>query len=154
MRRPAARRQSACCIYSFVLAGLLAGHANAVELLPGLPPGLAGHPARVTVLAWVERAGGGQELVVQLIPEFGAKIVADPGVVVRPAAAHGAGWTRSEVETGSDTEAYLPGSATLRLPFTGSPDRVAAEVTYAWCRPDRLCLFGETVVDAPVAGGG
>jgi hypothetical protein len=136
-----------------LLSAVTTAHAaEGLDTLLGrlAPPPSAPH-ATVKVLGWVERVGDDRdELVITLLPEGKAKLVADPGVTVTPVARDGILWSgtrpTSRVEPGTD---YFPAPPTLRLPFAGADGRpVEATVEYAYCVVDRQCLFGETRVSA------
>jgi hypothetical protein len=132
--------------------------ARAGENLDALLGGLGPAPPRATVkvLGWVERAGGGDELVISFVPEGGVKLVADPGITVTPEPRDGVTWSGNlplnHAQPGLD---YFPAPVTLRLPFTGADGRpVAAAVEYAYCIVAQQCLFDTARVSAGTEPGG
>ena len=148
-------RPFAAAALSAALAGALpAASAGAAEPLADLLGQLA--PAKapqgsVEVVGWVERNAGGSELVVTFVPRGQVKLVADPGVLVRPLPREGVTWAVPETASRADApgEAYFAEPPTLRVPFAGGDGQpVEAAVEYAYCLVDYQCLFGEAKVSA------
>lgn len=95
--------------------------------------------------AWVETGDAGQEVVLMVVPEGDAKLVADPGITVTPAARIGVDWQAPLPHRLVDTERdYFDPPATIRLPFTSTDDQpLQLLVEYAYCFVDFQCFFGE-----------
>lgn len=126
------------------------------QSLEGLLREFAGErsaPTGVRVEGRLEREGGATELVVTLTPEGGARLVADPGVQLVPLPGLAGPWTEERmVELVGSAGGYFDGPVELRVPV--APDaagEVSAEVAYAWCKVDRICLFGQAIVAVPLA---
>lgn len=113
-------------------------------------------PAGVRVEGRLERAGGATELVVTLTPEGGARLVADPGIQVVPLPGPAGPWTEVDrVERVERDRAYFEPFVELRVPIAaGAVGEASAEVAYAWCMVDRICLFGHAIVAVPLAEAG
>ena len=129
-----------------------AGSAGLGGLLEKLGPVAATPKGDVAVTGWIEGGRDGTELVVHLETHGGAKLVAEPGVTVTPAARGGVAWAFPELVHEIPGQGYLKPPVELRLPFTaehGGP--IEARVDYAYCIVDYQCLFGEATVKAEVA---
>ncbi len=107
---------------------------------------------RVRVEGRLERDGAAFELVVTLTTEGGARLVADPGIQLVPLPGPAGPWTETaRVELVDPGRAYLEPSVELRVPVaTGASGEASAEVVYAWCVVERICLFGQTHVRVPL----
>jgi hypothetical protein len=118
--------------------------------------GGGGGSAGVRVTGRLERDGAAVELVITLTAEGGARLVADPGIQVVPLPGPDGPWTETaRVELVDPASAYLEPTVELRLPVTeGASGEASAEVAYAWCAVERICLFGQAHVSVPLAGGG
>jgi hypothetical protein len=141
-----------------VACGIPAGPALAQADLGTLLDGLARDEApegRVDVQGWLERNGEGAELVVTLVPQGAAKLVADPGITLTPLD----GVAAAPVSLVDPSREYLTEPPVLRLPLPGHAGApVAARVDYAYCLVGYQCLFGEATVrvdgtSAGCAGG-
>jgi hypothetical protein len=115
------------------------------ELLQRFEAGEPERPGSVRLEAWVEAGDAGREVVVTVVPEGKAKLVADPGITVTPAARQGVEWQlplpHRMVDTGRD---YLDPPAVVRLPFTSADDQpLQLLVEYAYCFVDFQCFLGE-----------
>ena len=143
------RKGAAGLLLGLLPATALAGNDTDLSLLP-----FARERGQLTGsvenAAWVERTGDGFELVVTLEPRGAAKLVADPGITVRPTPAPGIDWQRDELSLVDGTRDYFATPQVLRLPFKGTAESVAANVEYAWCIKDYQCLFGEAELSASV----
>ncbi|MGH6918921.1 MAG: hypothetical protein ACREJ0_14595 [Geminicoccaceae bacterium] len=110
-------------------------------------------PGSVRLDAWVETGDAGQEVVVLVAPEGDAKLVADPGITVTPAARPGVDWRLPLPHRLVDTERdYFDPPAMIRLPFTsadGQPLQLLVE--YAYCFVDFQCFFGEAELTVATA---
>jgi len=137
---------------------------------PALPPAASAAPSLDTLLqqfearaperpggvrldAWVESGDAGREVVVMVVPEGEAKLVADPGITVMPAARLGVEWQLPlpyrMVDTGRD---YFDPPAVVRLPFTSADDRpLQLLVEYAYCFVDFQCFLGEAELTVATA---
>lgn len=117
--------------------------------------GLLGTPAAagVRVEGRLERDGDGAELVVALRAEGGAKLVADPGIQIVPLPGPRGTWAQTDrVELVEPGRAYLEPHVELRVPVApGATGEAAAEIAYAWCVVERICLFGQATVSVPLA---
>ena len=137
----------------FAVAGAMpAGAAGLGGLLEKLGPAAAAPKGDVAVTGWIEGGRDGTELVVHLETRGGAKLVAEPGVTVTPAARGGVAWAFPELVHEIAGQGYLKPPVELRLPFTaehGGP--IEARVDYAYCIVDYQCLFGEATVRAEAA---
>jgi hypothetical protein len=114
-------------------------------LLQQFEAGAPERPGSVRLEAWVETGDAGREVVVTVVPEGDAKLVADPGITVTPAARLGVEWRLPlpyrMVDTGRD---YLDPPAVVRLPFTSADDQpLQLLVEYAYCFVDFQCFLGE-----------
>jgi hypothetical protein len=115
------------------------------ELLQRFEAGEPERPGSVRLEAWVEAGDAGREVVVTVVPEGKAKLVADPGITVTPAARRGVDWQLPLpyrlVDAGRD---YFEPPAMVRLPFVSADDRpIRLLVEYAYCVVDYQCFFGE-----------
>jgi hypothetical protein len=115
------------------------------QLLQRFEAGEPARPGSVRLEAWVEAGDAGREVVVTVVPEGAAKLVADPGITVTPAARQGVEWQLPLpyrlVDSGRD---YLDPPAVVRLPFTSADDQpLQLLVEYAYCFVDFQCFFGE-----------
>lgn len=100
---------------------------------------------KVRLDAWIENGDGGRQVVVVVAPEGETRLVADPGITVRPAVRPGVDWQlplpHRVVDTG---RAYLDPPAMIRLPFTSTDEEpLELLVEYAYCFVDFQCFFGE-----------
>ncbi len=136
--------------------GAETGAPGVDALVRGLVPGAAPTGA-VRIDGRIERDGERTELVVTLIPEGGARLVADPGVQVVPLPGPEGPWAAGPaVELVRPEGGYFDGPVELRLPVAPTASgAAAAEVAYAWCVVERICLFGDATVEVtlPAAGG-
>jgi hypothetical protein len=110
-------------------------------------------PGAVRLDAWVESGDAGREVVVLVMPEGEAKLVADPGITVTPAARLGVEWQlplpHRMVDPGRD---YFDPPAVLRLPFTSADDQpLQLLVEYAYCFVDFQCFLGEAELTVATA---
>jgi hypothetical protein len=110
-------------------------------------------PGAVRLDAWVERGDAGGEVVVLVVPEGDAKLVADPGITVTPAARLGVEWQlplpHRLVDSGRD---YFDPPAVLRLPFASADDQpLQLLVEYAYCFVDFQCFLGEAELTVATA---
>ncbi len=130
-------------------AALATGPVEALlrELAPVLGP-----VAQVRVEGRIERELDSGELVVSLLPEGGARLVADPGVQVVPFPGPDGHWAASgPVELVDPSRPYFEGPVELRVPIAPHAAGTAeAEVAYAWCVVERICLFGSTTLTVPL----
>lgn len=135
--------------------GAQTGAAGVDALLRGLAP-WATPEARVRVDGRIERDGRAAELVVTLTPEGGARLVADPGVQVVPLPGPEGPWAAGPaVELVRPQGGYFEGPVELRLPLAPTAQGAAsAEVAYAWCVVERICLFGDALVEVPLPAAG
>ena len=113
------------------------------ELLKRFEAGEPERPGSVRLEARVEAGYAGREVVVTLVPEGDAKLVADPGVTVTPAARLGVDWQLPMPYRMVDTERdYFDPPAVLRLPFTSADDRpLWGEMSVA----DMLCHLADAL---------
>jgi hypothetical protein len=139
-------------------AGPAAAEPSVSDLLQRLAPKAAAPGASVEVLAWAEGTPPARTLVVTFATKGEAKLVADPGVSVRPLPRAGLTWADAEpavrLVPGRD---YFAAPPILRLPFRSAAGPVEAHVEYAYCLVARQCLFGEETVRVdlePAAAGG
>lgn len=111
--------------------------------------------ATVRVEGRLERDGAAVELVVTLTAEGGARLVADPGIQLVPLPGPDGPWTESaRVELVDPGRAYFEPSVELRVPVAaGASGEASAEIAYAWCVVERICLFGQAQVSVPLDGG-
>lgn len=112
----------------------------------------------VRVDARIEWAANAElALVVRLTPSGAAKLVADPGIQVLAMAGREGPWAAiQKVEAIDPALGYFPGPVEVRLPvLEGAAGEAVAEVAYAWCRIEQICLFGHATVSVPlpVPGG-
>ena len=133
-----------------VPTGSALAQADIKALLDGL--GRDSEPeGRVDVQGWVERDGDAAELVVTLVPQGAAKLVADPGITITPLD----GTRAAPMSLIDPTRDYLTEPPVMRVPLPGhAGEPVAAQVDYAYCLVDYVCLFGEATVrvDGTAAG--
>ncbi len=116
-------------------------------LRPATPQG------EVRVRARVERTAEGGRLVVELVPEGDAKLVADPGLELAGLESPGIRWRAPTAKRMIPGEPYFDGGVTVALPFTGEgPGPVRARLDYAWCLLAFQCLFGEEELEVPLPG--
>lgn len=131
-----------------------AGEAPSLEeLLQRFEADEPERPGSVRLEAWVEAGDAGREVVVSVVPEGAAKLVADPGITVTPAARLGVEWQiplpHRMVDAGRD---YFDPPAVLRLPFTSEDDQpLQLLVEYAYCFVDFQCFFGEAELTVATA---
>jgi hypothetical protein len=138
-----------------LLASQPAAGQGVEALVRGLAPG--GAPASVRVDGRIERDGERAELVVTLTPEGGARLVADPGVQVVALAGPAGPWAVApRAELVRPGGGYFDAPVELRLAVAPTAaGEASAEVAYAWCVVERICLFGDATVRValPEAGG-
>ncbi len=116
-------------------------------LRPATPQG------EVRVRARIERTAEGGRLVVELVPEGDAKLVADPGLELAGLDSPGIRWRTPRAKRVIPGEPYFDGGVTVVLPFTGEgPGPVRARLDYAWCLLAFQCLFGERELELPLPG--
>ncbi len=110
----------------------------------------------VRVEGRLERDGAALELVVTLAAEGGARLVADPGIQVVPLPGPDGPWTETaRVELVDPGRAYFEPPVELRVPVAaGASGEASAEVAYAWCVVERICLFGQAHVRVPLESAG
>lgn len=142
-------------VLSAALALLAAtASARAAPPVDGLLDGLLGPrepQGRVVVAAHVEPAAGHRVLVVELRPLGDAKLVADPGAVLRGTAVDGVTWLAPEAKALEPGRSYFDGAVRLALPFRAEgAEEVRARVDYAWCLVGFQCLFGGEDVRVPL----
>jgi len=125
-----------------VAAGPASAESDLLKSLTG------GDEGEVEVISWIETEGGSERLIITFQPTGDVRLVADPGITVAPVAAEGVTWHVQapvrHVETGAD---YFLSPPTLSLAFdaaAGTP--VGADIEYAYCFTDEICLFGEARV--------
>ncbi len=123
------------------------------ELLQRFEAGEPEPPGSVRLEARVEAGHAGREVVVTLVPEGDAKLVADPGITITPAARQGVEWQvplpYRMVDSGRD---YLDPPAVVRLPFTSADDQpLQLVVEYAYCFVDFQCFLGEAELTVATA---
>lgn len=125
------------------------------ELAPGAPGAVAAGGS-VRIDGRVERDGAGAELVVTLTPLGKARLVADPGVQLTPRAGPSGPWAATgPVERVEPLTGYFAGPVELRVPVVpGAVGTARADLAYAWCLVDRICLLGEAEVAVPLAATG
>jgi hypothetical protein len=136
-------------LLAFVLAATpCAAGDDLGALLQGIAP--AKRPqGNVAVSGWIERGGGGTELVVRVEPRGAAKLVAEPGVVVTPLPRDGVSWPAPSAQSELTGRSYFDAPVEVRLPVsTAGAGAVEADVEYAYCLVDYQCLFGEARVIA------
>jgi len=135
---------------------LPAAGARAVSDLDGLVGELLaprGPEGRVDIAARVEPDGDHLALVVELRPLGDAKLVADPGAVLRAGEVEGIAWLARETRAVEPGRGYFDGAITLTLPFRAfGSGEVRARLDYAWCLVGFQCLFGERELRIPLAG--
>lgn len=104
----------------------------------------------------VERDGAGAQLVVTLTPLGAARLVADPGIQLTPRPGPAGPWAATGPVGRVEPEAgYFPGPVELRVPVVpGAVGTARADLAYAWCLVDRICLLGEAEVAVPLAATG
>lgn len=156
MQRRGMQRRAAVGLLLSVALPAASAAQDVDALLRGLVPGAAPTGA-VRVEGRIERDGGSAEFVVTLTPEGGARLVADPGVQVVPLPGPEGPWAAGPgVELVRPEGGYFEGPVELRLPVAPTArGAAAAEVAYAWCVVERICLFGDATVEValPAAGG-
>ncbi|MCS6879246.1 MAG: hypothetical protein N2038_10135 [Geminicoccaceae bacterium] len=140
----------AAAALGFAFAALV-GTADAQPLdrsLGGLLPFDRAETASVRVEAFLEDEGGRRALLVRLTPLGRAKLVADPGIQAVPLPGPRGPWSAvPRVEIVDPDRGYFQNPVELRLPvLAGATGEAAAEVAYAWCGLERICLFGSTTV--------
>lgn len=149
-RRGMKRRAAAALLLSAALPAASAAQ-DVDALLRGLAHAGSGAGA-VRVDGRIERDGEGAELVVTLTPEGGARLVADPGVQVVPLTGPDGPWAGTPgVELVRPAGGYFDGPVELRLPIAPTAKGAAsAEVAYAWCVVEKVCLFGHATLAVPL----
>ena len=136
-----------------LLESAAAADGRTAEPLGSLLRELAGEgAARIRVEGWIERDEGSRALAVRLVPEGGARLVADPGVQLVPLPGPDGRWAASEaiwlVDSG---RSYFEEPVEIRLPVAeGATGSAEAEVAYGWCVVERICLFGTATVSVPL----
>jgi hypothetical protein len=139
-----------------LLAVATAAPLARAQTVDGLVRGLLGDrvpSAGVEVEGRIERDGEAAELVVTLTAAGGARLVADPGVQLVPLPGSAGHWAAVDrVERMGAPGGYFESPLELRVPVAaGASGEASAEVAYAWCVVERICLFGHAVVTVPLA---
>ncbi len=100
---------------------------------------------KVHLDAWVERDGGGSEMVIVVTPEGRTKLIADPGITVTPTQRPGLEWQATLPYRYQNRDIdYFSGPATVRLPFAAKDDQpIQVQVEYAYCVVDYQCFLDE-----------
>ncbi|MCX8101192.1 MAG: hypothetical protein N3D77_08140 [Geminicoccaceae bacterium] len=140
---------------ALLLAAVAAGPAAAQsidQLLRDLAPADSVDAGEVRVEGRLERTDAELALVVRLSPVGAAMLVADPGIQVLAMAGRDGPWAAvPRVEALDPAGGYFSGPVELRLPvLEGAAGEAVAEVAYAWCRVERICLFGHATVSVPL----
>jgi hypothetical protein len=109
--------------------------------------------AGVEVEGRIERDREGAELVVALTAAGGARLVADPGVQLVALPGSAGHWAAVDrIERVGAPGGYFESPLELRVPVAaGASGEASAEIAYAWCVVERICLFGHAVVTVPLA---
>lgn len=152
-------RRAAAGLVALLAAAGAAAAEGVDALLRRLAPGPAGTAAAagsVRIDGRLERDGARVELVVTLTPEGEARLVADPGVQLTPRAGPAGPWAATGlVERVEPSTGYFAGPVELRVPVVpGAAGTALADLAYAWCLVDRVCLLGEAEVAVPLAAAG
>ena len=139
-------------VLRLVVAGGVSAGADLDPLLGDLGLQLPSEKqGRVRVLARVERdSHGGTALAIDLVPEGAARLLANPGVSANGIPSDQVRWPAGrEVRTALPGTAYFAAPIVIRLPVEAPAGAmVEAEVDYAWCLVDWLCIFGHERVQA------
>ena len=143
-----------------LLTAMPAAAVNDLDsLLEGLDQGVDKR-GRIVVRQEVHIDGDRGRLLVTLLPEGDAKLVADPGSALEVRSGEGVEWTEgTRAEALAPGRAYFEGPVTLELPFRrkGAAGRIDARVEYLWCFVATQCFFGEKAIRVelpPVSGEG
>lgn len=115
---------------------------NQVNPAPVREPG-------VSIIGWIEREGANSLVRVSLTPQNGARLVADPGVTIRPIDERLGVWRETtEVAHQLAGVSYFNSPPTIDVGYVledGEP--IHADVNYAYCLVDDICLFGEERIE-------
>jgi len=112
--------------------------------------------AGVEVEGRIERDREGAELVVALTAAGGARLVADPGVQLVALPGSAGHWAAVDrIERVGAPGGHFESPLELRVPVAaGASGEASAEIAYAWCVVERICLFGHAVVTVPLGEAG
>lgn len=146
-------------VAALLLAAATTGSLARAQSLDGLlrdVTGAGASEARIRVDARLEGEADRLEVVVALAPEGGARLVADPGIQVVPLPGSAGPWAAvGLVEEVGRQGSYFDGPVELRVPVAaGASGEASAEVAYAWCVVERICLFGQALVTVPLSAAG
>jgi len=113
---------------------------------------------RVDVVGWITQDGQGPVLRIGITATDGARLVADPGIRVEPIDETGGLWANAEpLEHMVIGQAYFDAPQTVDVQLLDTRAGIAeADVLFAYCLVDEICLFGEERVSVPLGmtGGG
>lgn len=105
--------------------------------------------AGVNIVGWIERDHSTSLVRVSLQAQPGARLVADPGISIRPVEDRLGVWqTGQEISHWVEGQAYFTSAQTVDVGSVaedGLPIRV--DVHFAYCLVDDICLFGEERVE-------
>lgn len=105
--------------------------------------------ASVDIVGWIERDNSTSLVRVSLQAQPGARLVADPGISIRPVEERLGVWqTDQEISHWVEGQAYFMSAQTVDVGSVaedGLPIHV--DVHFAYCLVDDICLFGEERVE-------
>jgi len=105
----------------------------------------------VGVLSWIQRRADQYSLVISFAPTDGTKLVADPGIRITPQPIAGVIWTDEIVEVRDTNLDYFKTPPRVELHFQQLDIvNISAQVEYAYCIVDQICLFGDELVTASI----
>lgn len=150
------RRAAAAVLLLAVATAAALARAQTVDGLVRDLLGEGAPAAGVEVGGRIERDGEATELVVTLTAAGGARLVADPGVQLVALPGSAGHWAAVDrIERVGAPGGYFESPLELRVPVAaGASGEASAEVAYAWCVVERICLFGHAVVTVPLGEAG
>lgn len=102
----------------------------------------------VDIVTWIERNQGQSYARLSIMPQNGARLVADPGITVTPIIETLGAWVNeSEISHVIEGQSYFESPPILDLGLVIEDGRpLSANVHFAYCLVDDICLFGEETV--------
>ena len=107
----------------------------------------------VSIKGWVEITDQGSMVRVSVSPESGARLVADPGIQVAPIEERLGVWLdTAEISHFIEGQSYFASPQIVDVGLiAGDGQPISANVKFAYCLADDICLFGEERISIETA---
>lgn len=144
---------------AFALALPASAQSKALgELFEMVEPRRSEPAGHVDVVGWIERGGQAPILRISITAMDGARLVADPGIRIEPVAETSTLWANAmPLEHVIEGKAYFDTPQTVDVVLSNQGIGLAeANVIFAYCLVDEICLFGEerVSIDTAMTGEG